>query len=233
MCLEHSERNDSEMSLKGKKFVASFSGGKDSTLAIYRAIMNGMIPVEFIITYNIDKERSWFHGIPETLLNTIEESVGVPIRLIKTTGAEYEANFEKALQSAKERGAEICVFGDIDLDGHLTWCKDRCKAVAIEAFFPLWHESRKSIVHEFIDSGFKAAITIVDTNRMPDSFLGKTLSRNVTMDIEKSGADICGENGEYHTFVYGGPLFKNEIKFEFGEKVYQDNYGILPVCSVK
>jgi len=114
------------MNLKGKKFVASFSGGKDSTLAIYRAIMNGMIPVEFIITYNIDKERSWFHGIPETLLNTIEESVGVPIRLIKTTGAEYEANFEKALQASKERGAEICVFGDIDLEGHLTWCKDRC-----------------------------------------------------------------------------------------------------------
>jgi len=218
------------MDLKGKKFVASFSGGKDSTLAIYRAIKSGMIPVEFIITYNTDRGRSWFHGIPEALLSTIEESVGVAIRLIKTTGEEYGENFEKALKASKERGAEVCVFGDIDLEGHLTWCKDRCEAVEIEAYFPLWQESRKSIVHEFIDSGFKAAITIVDTNRMPDSFLGETLSKVVAKDIEKCGADICGENGEYHTFVYGGPLFKKEIEFAFGEKHSQDNYRILPVC---
>lgn len=218
-----------KMNLKGKKFVASFSGGKDSMLAIYRAIKEEMIPIEFVTTYNIDKERSWFHGIPENVLNSISEAIGVPIRLIETTGAEYEGNFEKALQEAKKKGAQICVFGDIDLEGHLAWCKDRCKAVGIEAFFPLWKESRKSLVYEFIDSGFAASITVVDTNRMSDSFLGDVLTKAVMKEIEKCGADICGENGEYHTFVHAGPLFKKQVQFTFGEKIYQDNYAILPV----
>lgn len=214
---------------KGKKFVASYSCGKDSTLAIYRAVKMGMVPMELITTYNKDKKQSWFHGVPKPLLDRISDAVGIPVTLIETTGEMYKENFEAKLISAREQGAEVCVFGDIDLEEHLVWCTERCKAAGLEAFFPLWKEERKNIVYEFIDSGFKTIITVVNNSRMTDKFIGNVLTREVAEEIEKSGADICGENGEYHTFAYDGPLFSNPVSFTIGEKIYHDNYTILPV----
>ena len=215
--------------LKGKKFVASYSGGKDSTLAIYRAISQGMIPMELITTYNIDRHKSWFHGISKEMLNRISKEMNIPSSLILTKGEDYTKNFEAKLREAKENGAEVCVFGDIDLEGHLEWCTQRCEAVGLQAYFPLWKESRKKLVYEFIDSGFKTIITIVDNSRMPESFVGQILTREVADEIEKCGADICGENGEYHTFAFDGPLFKNPIEFTVGEKIHSDNYAIIPI----
>lgn len=217
--------------LKGKKFVASFSGGKDSTLAIYRAIIQGMIPMELIITYNTDKERTWFHGIPKPILDNISKEINIPISLIETSGAMYTENFEAKLKNAKEKGAQVCVFGDIDIEGHLEWCTARCKAVGIEAYFPLWQEERKKLVYEFIDLGFKTMITVVDTSRMPESFVGKILTRQIADDIEVSGADICGENGEYHTFVFDGPLFDRPVRFGIEDKVKIDNFAVIPLKS--
>lgn len=217
------------MDYKGKKFVASYSGGKDSTLAIYRAIKMGMIPVELITTYNIDKERSWFHGIPDEILNRISEEISIPVSLIKTKGEEYALNFEKKLRQAKENGAEFCVFGDIDIEGHLEWCTDICNKSGIEAYFPLWKEERKNLVYEFIDTGFKTIITVVDNSRMPEEFAGKILTREVADEIEKSGADICGENGEYHTFAFDGPIFKNPVEFKAGQIIKVDNFTIVPI----
>lgn len=217
--------------LKGKKFIASYSGGKDSTLAVYRAISQGMIPVEMFTTYNIDKKRSWFHGIPQNILERISKEIDIPVTLIRTKGEEYTKNMEAKLSQAKEMGAEYCVFGDIDLEGHLAWCTERCNNVGIKAYFPLWKESRKDLVYEFIDSGFKTIITIVDKTRMPEKFLGQILTREVADAIEESGADICGENGEYHTFAYDGPLFKNPVKFTRGEKVEEDKYVIIPIME--
>ncbi len=213
--------------IKGKKFIASFSSGKDSTLAIYRAILQGMVPMELITTYNIDKGRTWFHGIPKPILDNISREINIPISFIETSGEMYTENFEAKLKNAKEKGAQVCVFGDIDIEGHLEWCTDRCKAVGIEAYFPLWQENRKKLVYEFIDLGFKTMITVVDTSRMSERFVGKILTRQVADEIAASGADICGENGEYHTFVFDGPLFKSPIKFEIGDKINIDNFTII------
>lgn len=96
---------------KGRKFVASYSGGKDSTLAIYRAIKLGMIPMELITTFNVDKERTWFHGIPQNILDNISKEMNIPISLIRTKGDEYTEKFEAKLREAKENGAEYCVLG--------------------------------------------------------------------------------------------------------------------------
>lgn len=215
--------------LKGKKFVASYSGGKDSTLAIYRAIKHGLVPMELFTTFNKDRGLSWFHSIPRQLLNKISNEIEIPITLIETTGEQYSDNFEEYLKGAKEKGAEVCVFGDIDLEGHLKWCTDRCKASGIEAYFPLWNESRKNLVHEFIDTGFKTIITVVDTSRLSEDFLGKILTSQVAEEIEASGADICGEDGEYHTFAFDGPLFNNPVQFKKGEKIIYEKYAIIPV----
>ncbi|MCL2045890.1 MAG: diphthine--ammonia ligase [Oscillospiraceae bacterium] len=215
--------------LVGKKFVASFSGGKDSTLSLYRAINAGLVPAGLITTYNVDSKRTWFHGTSEVLLGKVAESLGIPLNFIRTIGDEYTDNFEKALLEAKENGVEVCVFGDIDLQVHFDWCEERCENTGMIAYFPLKHEDRKSVVYDFIDSGFSTIITIVDTTRVSDEFLGKTLTREVVDAIEAAGADICGENGEYHTFVYDGPLFKNKIDFTIKERLTQDKYALLHI----
>lgn len=214
---------------QGKYFVASYSGGKDSVLAVHRALREGMILQALIITYNTDQGRSWFHGIPESVLEKVEHSVGAPVKLIRTKGEHYSEAFEEELKKQREAGAEFCVFGDIDLEAHLKWGRERCRAARLEPYFPLWQESRKKLVYETIDAGFQPVITVVNTKWMDTSFLGETLTRECADRIEKSGADICGENGEYHTFVKDGPVFSYEIDVRFGSSVREGEYGILPM----
>ena len=213
----------------GKKFVASYSGGKDSTFAIYKAIQAGLKPLELINTYNMDLNRSWFHGMTENLLKKVSASLRIPIKLIRTSGEEYEKNFEQALTEAKKSGAELCVFGDIDIEGHLEWCSLRCRNTGLIPFFPLWKENRRKIVYDFIENGFLTLITVIDTTRVPEEVIGKILDRETADLIEKSGADICGENGEYHTFTFNGPLFKNQIDFSVKETVKRDKYLALNI----
>jgi uncharacterized protein (TIGR00290 family) len=215
--------------LQGKKFAASYSGGKDSVLAIYRAIQAKLSPLELITTYNTDADRSWFHGLTDNIIRRVSDSLAIPVRPVKTSGEKYEENFEKALADAKNRGAEVCVFGDIDIGGHIEWCSARCENTGLIPYFPLANEKRKAVVHDFLDSGFSAIITIVNTDKLSGDFLGQVLTKKIAESIEKSGADICGENGEYHSFVFDGPIFGNRIEFSAGEKFERDNYRILKI----
>ena len=215
--------------LRGKRFIASYSGGKDSILAIFRAINAGMEPLGLITTHNTDEGRSWFHGMNEDILRGVSDSLNIPLTLIKTTGEAYAESFEAALADAKGMGAEVCVFGDIDIEGHLKWCTERCEKTGLIPLFPLLKENRKKLVYEFIDAGFSAIIKIIDTSRLQGDFLGRVLSREVADEIEKSGADICGENGEYHTFVYDGPLFSQKVDITVKKKLVKGKYEVLDI----
>jgi len=213
------------------KFVASYSGGKESALAVYRAAKEGHKPIALITTYNTDAGRSHFHGLTEEILRRVSDALSIPLWLIKTGGADYAKNFEKTLLYAKEQGAEACVFGDIDIEGHIEWCSERCKNAGIIPLFPLLNESRKDVVYELIDSGFVANITIVNSQKVSENFLGKQLTKEIAEQIAAGGADICGENGEYHTFVSAGPNFKHPVNFSFGVKFARDDYAFLPVLE--
>ena len=213
------------------KVAVSYSGGKESAMSLYRAIGQGHTPILLITTFNADKNISYFHGIDETILNRVADSLGVPSLLVKTTNKEYTQDFEKALLHAKSLGAQACVFGDIDIEGHRAWCTERCENAGLEALFPLWGENRKSVVYECIDSGFVANIAVVNTKYLSDDFLGQQLTREVADRIAGEGADICGENGEYHTFVSAGPIFKKPVQFSFGEKIIRDEYALRFVQS--
>ena len=217
--------------MQKKRFAASYSGGKDSVLAIYRAIRQGMEPACLIITYNTGLGRSWFHGIPEALLETVSDSMGIPIHLIRTAGPDYREKFVEELKRQKADGVDCCIFGDIDIDGHLQWCTETCREAGMEAVFPLWKENRGDLVREFIASGFTANISIVDTARLSEKHLGMKLTEEALRSIEAEGADICGENGEYHSFVSDGPMFSYPIPFQWGEIVHRDGHAIFPVCK--
>ena len=219
------------MNLQNKWFVASYSGGKDSALALHRAVQQGMVPQCLLVTYNTNLGRSWFHGIPEPLLELVSRSLNIPIRLIFTNGEDYQEQFIAALIEQKTLGAEVCIFGDIDIEDHLDWCTNICKQAGITPYFPLWQEPREHLVREFIAEGFIANITVVDTKRLSDKHLGMVLSEDTIASIASEGADVCGENGEYHSFVSDGPLFSFPIPIIKGEKLQKGQFAVLPILE--
>ena len=187
-----------------KKFVVSYSCGKDSTLSLYRMIKAGHTPVALLVTVDKKVLRSWFHGIPDKLLKDVSKS-------------------------QEEMGAEACVFGDIDLMAHRNWCEDKCEKAGLEAIFPLWEEDREALTYEFIDSGFKTVIKNVKLSILGEEFLGEVLTKDVVERLKAAGSDACGENGEYHTFVFDGPLFKERINFETGDNILTETHGFLDI----
>lgn len=215
--------------MENKKFVMSFSGGKDSILALYRMIKKGYEPVALLTTAKKNEDRSWTHGLSKELLNKVSKSIDIPLLIVECDVNEYESKFEENLQIAKNMGAEICAFGDIDLEPHKKWDVDRCDKVLIQPEFPLWQEDREKLVYEFIDSGFKTIIKTVNLKYMSEEFLGKELTKEVVDDIKATGSDACGENGEYHTFVVDGPIFKNPIDFENKGIIIDNGYGNLNI----
>ena len=210
-------------------FIMSFSGGKDSTLALYRMIKKGYKPVALLTTLKKNKGKSWTHGITNSLLEKVSKSLKIPILKVECDIDEYETEFEKALIEGKKMGAQICVFGDIDIEEHKQWDILRCENTGFKAKFPLWQEDRGKLVYEFIDSGFTTIIKTINLKYLDEKYLGKVLDRSVVKEIELSGADICGENGEYHTFVINGPLFSQPIEFENKGKVLENGYAHLDI----
>lgn len=210
-------------------FIMSYSCGKDSTLALHRMIRDGNKALGLLVTVDKEENRSFFHGVPEHMLNKVSESLGIDLFLVKCEGDDYEKKFEDTLIKAKNMGIEACVFGDIDIEHHRKWCTDRCESVGIKAIFPLWQEDREKLTYEFIDTGYKALIKNVKLSCLNEEFLGKVLDRDIVSKIKATGSDPCGENGEYHTVVYDGPLFNKEISFNIQGNVITDAYGYLDI----
>ena len=208
-----------------KKFVLSYSGGKDCILAMYRKIKEGWTPVALLTTIKKSSPESWTHGLTFDSLEEVSKSLDLPIIYVECEASEYEDRFEDKLRMAKDMGAETVVYGDIDIELHKKWGVDRAENSGLNYEFPLWQEDREKLVHEFIDSGFKALIKKVNLNYMSSDFLGKTLTKDLIEEIKATGSDACGENGEYHTFVYDGPIFKNRIDMNIEDIKREKNYG--------
>lgn len=205
-----------------KKFVTSFSGGKDCAMSLYMMKEKGFIPDSIIIT--VKETNSWTHGINLKMIEEYEKVLGLKVYPVFCRIDNYEEEFEKTLKRIKEESdVNICVFGDIDIEQHLNWNKRRCKNVGMECIMPLEKINREEAVERFIDSGFKAIIKKVNLNYLNESFLGRELNRETIEDIKRYAKeknieiDLCGENGEYHTVVFDGPIFNRKLEYSFGE----------------
>ncbi|WP_288478157.1 diphthine--ammonia ligase [uncultured Clostridium sp.] len=212
-----------------KNFIMAYSCGKDSTLALYRMIERGYKPVCILVTTG-DGEDSWFHGINKSLVKKVSESLGIELLFANCSAEKYEENFVSALKEARDKyGAKLCTFGDIDIELHRKWDLDICKKAEIEGILPLWNEDREKLTLEFIKRGFKAVIKKVRLDILNEDFLGKILDEDLIIDIKKAGSDVCGENGEYHTFVFDGPIFKEKVQFNVIEKKTNEKYGEITI----
>lgn len=206
--------------LSGKKFAVAYSGGKDSTFAMYKALKAGMIPVCMIIMTDESNDRSWAHGIPPAVLAQVGPAFGLPLVIMKSNNSNYDKVLEEGIAKAGEMGAEYCVFGDLfEVPIEKNWNTERCRNAGIEPLYPLMGRERRELIEEFTAAGFKTVINSVNTDVLSEDFLGRTIDSDVISDLLKTDSDICGENGEYHSFVFDGPILAKPIEINWGDKI--------------
>ncbi|MDR1329926.1 MAG: diphthine--ammonia ligase [Oscillospiraceae bacterium] len=210
-------------------FAMSYSFGKDSAFALYKMLEAGHTPVCLITTVNKDDGRSWTHGINPGPVRRSAEALGLPVLLAPCGSDDYAAAFEDALKKAAAMGAEACAFGDMDVAEHLEWNEARCAAAGLHCVTPLWGMDREAAVAEELRLGFIAVIKCVDKKFLGVELLGKTLDRTVVDAIRAAGADPCGENGEYHTLVLDGPVYKKPVEIELGAIVDLGGHAVIDI----
>lgn len=196
------------------KFAVSFSGGKDSMLALHKMVEAGHEPVALLVMYRQEEGRSWVHGIEPQLLAGIGEALKIPLICCGAKPESYDADMERGLRQAGELGAEVCVFGDIDTPGHREWDEARCAAAGLDAVLPLWQWNREAAVRKTLELGYQCLIKCIRRDILPEGWLGRPLSMDYVEQMVSWGVDACGENGEYHTIVVDGPLFAHPVPVE-------------------
>jgi uncharacterized protein (TIGR00290 family) len=201
----------------------NWSGGKDSTLALYRTLQDSDFDIRYLLTtFNQEADRISMHGVRRELLLAQAASLGIPAKTIELPSSSdmqaYETVMNIAIQELKAEGISDCIFGDIFLEDLRKYREQKLEEVSISAHFPLWKEDTTSLVHQFVDSGFKTIVVCVDSSKLDESFVGRVIDHQFLTDLPEN-VDPCGENGEFHTFVFDGPIFSKPIKFELGEKV--------------
>jgi uncharacterized protein (TIGR00290 family) len=213
------------------KVVASWSGGKESCLACYKAIVDGF-DVSYLLNFIDERgERSRSHGLSAELLAAQSKAMGIPILQRKTAWDDYEENFKSAVVQLMESGVKGGVFGDIDLQEHRDWVESVCGELNIEPILPLWKRPREQILGEFIDAGFEAIVVATNANMLGKELLGRKIDYSFINDLHGYDIDLCGESGEYHTFVIDGPMFKRRIEIIDARKILKNNSWILDILD--
>lgn len=218
--------------LNSRGFFCSWSGGKDSCLALYRASRQGGVPRRLLTMLTGDGSRSRSHGLLPAVLAAQAAALNLPLTTGQAAWDDYEAVFLDCLAELRATGLNDGVFGDIDLDPHRQWVERVCGQHGITAHLPLWQGARRDLLAEFIGAGFRATIVAVSNERLPRSFLGRELDWPTVEALEAAGVDACGEEGEFHTVVTDGPLFAAPLRLGHGEVVAHAGYSFLEVFLV-
>jgi len=214
---------------QGQKFVASYSGGKDSSLALYQAMQMGEA-VALIVMLEEQGLKSRSHGMSVDIIHAQANAIGLPIFTASATWQDYESHFIQLLQKAQILGAETLVTGDIDLMAHAEWNQSVCDKSQLSLCMPLWQRPRLDIVQEFISLGFQSIIVTVNLNLgMKIEDLGQILTLDYIQELVARGIDPCGEAGEFHTTVINGPIFKHALNIMKSDILYHENYAFLPL----
>ena len=206
-----------------EKVIISWSGGKDSAMMLHDIIKSDKYePVVLLTTVTQDYDRISMHGIREVLLQQQAESLGLPLEKViisSDSGNEhYESQMLAVLSKYESEGIRSVVFGDIFLEDVRNYRLENLAKIQMQGIFPLWGRDTAILAEHFIASGFKAALSCVDSQFLAREFAGRRYDRELLADLPE-GVDQCGENGEFHSFVYDGPIFSEPIGHETGEVV--------------
>ncbi len=209
------------------KIVISWSGGKDSALALYEIQKSGGYEIEDLLTTIIKEyQEVRGHGVCENLLERQAKALGFHLKKMLfskgETNKDYETELLTILRRYRNSGVLGMVFGDIFLEDIKKFRETILAKVGMYGIYPLWGRNTTKLAKLFIDSGFKAIVSVIDSNVLDREFLAAEYDGKFLKELPE-GVDPCGENGEFHTFVYDGPLFKNPIAFTKGEFVFREN----------
>lgn len=205
--------------------VMNWSGGKDSTLALYRCLKQPDCTVQTLFTtLSNSLRRITMHGVREELLEQQAQAIGLPLVKMElpssNTMEAYQELMARHLKDFKQQGVNTAIFGDIYLEDLKEYRENQLKKLDLKGHFPLWKEPVHTILQEFISLGFKAVVVCCNANLLDESFLGRIIDQQFINDLPPN-VDPCGENGEFHTFVVDGPIFKEPVNYKLGEKVYK------------
>jgi uncharacterized protein (TIGR00290 family) len=190
--------------------VWSSSGGKDSLLALWHARRHGLRPSTMLTMFDETGLRSRSHGVSRRIMELQARALGLELITPKASWADYEPLFVRALNTLREAGHRFAIFGDIDLEPHREWEERVCKAAGLTACLPLWKRDRRELAEESIALGFRAIVVCTDSRYLSDEFCGREFDARFVANLPP-GVDPCGENGEFHTFVYDGPMFRQPL----------------------
>jgi uncharacterized protein (TIGR00290 family) len=202
------------------QYAVSFSGGKDSMLALDRAVRSGRRVARLVTLYDEASGRVRFHGVPVAVMQAQARALGLPIRLYPTTPANFELVFLRVLQELRTEGIAGMIFGNIHLADVRAWYEERVQAAGLEHVEPLWSEPPEELVREVIGRGYTARLTCIEEATADPTWLGQTLSEELVAAFAARGIDACGERGEYHTLVTDGPLFRTPLGVEYSGEVH-------------
>lgn len=199
-----------------KQAFCSWSGGKDSCLALHRALRNGFDVSRLLTMFDETEDRSRSHAISRELIQAQADALGIELVTANASWKNYESVFIEMLGKFQKQNITHGIFGDIDLQAHRDWEEKVCASAEIEAVLPLWSENRRRMVDEFLSEGFRAVVVCVNEAFLDASFCGRIFDESFVNDLPES-VDVCGENGEFHTFVFDGKPFINPVKHEIAE----------------
>ncbi len=207
------------------KTYFNWSSGKDSALALYYLLKDTIYKVDLLVTtVNQDFNRVSMHGLHENLLDAQVKSIGLPLKKIYLSGnvsmASYDRTMKAMIQELKKADYHTAAFGDIFLEDLKTYRENKLKEVGVNAVFPLWKKDTKKIMRQFLALGFKAITVCVNAKLLDKKFVGRIIDEAFINELPPA-VDVCGENGEFHTFVFDGPIFKYPIDFELGNTVFK------------
>lgn len=208
-----------------KKAYFNWSSGKDSALALYKVLQSGTYDVQTLFTIIKESSKIAMHETGIELLKQQADSIGIPLTVLEFDLTAPLDDYKKSLgihmEKFKEQEIDIALFGDLYLENLRNQRIENCRRQGIQAEFPLWNSKPRELLQEFIAVGFKSIVTCVDGSVLDESFVGRVIDESFLNDLP-AGVDICGENGEYHSFVFDGPIFRKPVEFEVVSRYYKD-----------
>ena len=213
------------------EYAASWSGGKDSCLAYWKAISQGLKVSHLLNCINQDSTKSMSHGLDRKLIALQAQAMGLPILQQKVTWETYEAGFKDALEKLKLKGITGLVTGDIYLQEHKDWIDRVCGESGVKAVLPLWEMDTAQLLTDFIQAGFKAIIVSVKAKLLGKEWLGRQVDSKLASELGQLTIDVCGEGGEFHTFVYDGPSFKKPVKIGKVAVISRNDHWTLDILE--
>lgn len=208
-----------------KKAVFNWSSGKDSAMALYKILQEKEYDISCLLTsVNETYNRVSMHGLHRDLLHAQTERIGIPLKEVllpeMPSMTVYETKMKAIMTELKAAGNNYSVFGDIFLEDLRAYREHKLAEAGFKGVFPIWNNNTKQLINDFIATGFKAIVVCINEKYLDKSFAGRIINKDFVKDLP-ANVDPCGENGEFHTFVFDGPIFKEPVPFKKGEIVYK------------